>query len=542
MRRRTQTVATAATVLAALGGTAIAAQPGGVSRGPSTTKDPYVVPVADGVSITSILTVGDKPADDGYRMVGIPDGLGARRSSRGAFEVFMNQELAGNRGIPRRHGQPGAFVSDYRIDRDSLRVQSGRDLIDPPGGEGGLKYWDYVTQTYRATPSTGGPNPRHPGDTFEPQAAPFSRFCSGTLSADGQLFNRRSGRGYDGQLFFANEENGNPGRLFGVTTEGEAQQLPRLGLFSWENTKPAYNQTDRTLAIGQEDGGAGQAWIYSGVKSRTGNAFQRAGLTNGVNSVLDLVDESVSDDVQFRAKYGKGKPAEFDLSEVDWDQSAQRQNDEAAAEGLSLNRLEDGAWDPRNPGDYYFLTTEGGDKSPGAGLNTVRDGGGLWRMSFEDIEHPELGGTLTLLLDGREGVKLNKPDNMDIDRRGNLLIQEDPGNNAHLARIVSYRIADGATGVLAQFDPALFSPVPTHPQPESTTDEESSGIIDATDILGRNTFLFDAQIHKSSGDPETVEYGQLLAMTVRSFDAVYGGKGPGDDGDDGDTRADDRRR
>ncbi|MEP6952606.1 MAG: alkaline phosphatase PhoX [Solirubrobacteraceae bacterium] len=537
MRRRTHTVAIAAAAVAALGGTAIAATPDGTSRGPSTNKNPYVIPVADGVSTTSILSVGDgKTADNGYRMVGIPDGLGARKSSRGTFELFMNQELGGTLGIPRRHGQPGAFVSNYQIDRESLRVRSGRDLINPPGGESGLRYWDYVTQTYRATPSSGGPNPRHPGDTFEPQNAPFSRFCSGTLSKEGQLYNRRSGRGYDGQLYFANEENGNPGRLFGVTTDGEAQQLPRLGLFSWENTKPAYNETDRTLAIGQEDGSAGQSWIYSGVKSKKGNAFQRAGLTNGVNSVLDLVDESVSTDAGFRAKYGKNKPADFDLSEVDWDQSAQRQNDEAAAEGLTLNRPEDGSWDPNNPNDYYFLTTEGGDKTPDGNdpPNTSRDGGGLWRMRFEDIEHPELGGTLTLLLDGSEEPKLNKPDNMDIDRNGNLLIQEDPGGNAHIARIVAYRIADGARGVLAQFDPAIFSATPSNPQPEATIDEESSGIIDAADILGKNTYLFDAQVHKSTGDPETVEYGQLLAMRVKSFDAVYGGKLKADHGDDED--------
>ena len=60
---------------------------------------------------------------------------------------------------------------------------------------------------------------------------------------------------------------------------------------------------------------------------------------------------------------------------------------------------------------------------------------------------------------------MNKPDNMAIDTHGNLLIQEDPGNVNHLARIVAYRISDGALGVVARFDPALFSRVrrPTRP-------------------------------------------------------------------------------
>jgi hypothetical protein len=43
--------------------------------GPSTTTEPYLVPNVPGVKFTSILTVGDNI--DGYRMVGIPDGLGA---------------------------------------------------------------------------------------------------------------------------------------------------------------------------------------------------------------------------------------------------------------------------------------------------------------------------------------------------------------------------------------------------------------------------------------------------------------------------------
>jgi len=517
--------ATATTIAALAAGPALATP--GTSRGPRTTVNPYVVPVADGVSTRSLLTVGDKPAANGYRMAGIPDGLGAVRNSGGTFDLFMNHELRPTQGITRRHGQIGAFVSKLRVDRGSLDVRSGSDLIDP-----GVDYWDYATQTYRSTPSSGGPNPRRAGDVFEAQAAPFARFCSSTLSDPGQFYNRRSGRGYDGQIYFGNEENGDSGRSFGVTTDGSAQQLPRLGLFSWENTIPAANRTDSTVVMGNEDAGpnttlpnpddaAGQLWVYSGTKSRSGNAFRRAGLTNGVSSVIDVLDESVTNDAGFRGKYGKNNPAEVDLSVVDWDQSGSAQNLEATRDGLNLNRIEDGGFDPRHPNDFYFITTEGGDKSSGGGLNTTRDGGGLWRLRFEDVENPQLGGTLTLLLDGSEAPKLNKPDNMDIDSKGNLLIQEDPGGNPHLARIVAYRIADGARGVLAQFDPALFTPgAPKF----LTQDEESSGIIDAKEILGSGWFVFDAQVHLPRTGPnaaEEVEEGQLLTMKVEDFDDVY---------------------
>ena len=149
------------------------------------------------------------------------------------------------------------------------------------------------------------------------------------------------------------------------------------------------------------------------------------------------------------------------------------------------------------------------------GTPITRDGGGLWRLRFADVSRPSAGMTLELLLDGTEAPYLNKPDNMDIDTRGHLLIQEDPGSNAHLARVLAYEIASGDLAVLARFDPARFASGATGDP--ATIDEESSGIIDVADLIGRGTFLLDAQIHTSAGlsDPgRQVEHGQLLRMKV----------------------------
>jgi hypothetical protein len=484
----------------AAAGTALAAT--GTETGPSTDTDPYVLPVADGVEVTTLLTVSDAAsASNGYEMVGLPDGLGATDSPRGGdFTVFMNHELRANQGVPRRHGQMGAFVSELRVDSDSLEVEEGQDLIDP-----GVRYWDYATGQYSTDAASAG------------QVAQFARFCSSFLSEPGQLYNDKTDRGYDGQIYFGNEENGDEGRAFGVTTDGQAQQLPRLGLFSWENTIVGMNKGDVTFTQGQEDAAGGQLRVYIGRKVWTGNAFDRAGLTNGQDFVVDLQNEGVSTDVGFRDTYGKNNPARFDLGpneEVDWDQTGPAQNAEAAARGLTLNRIEDGAFDPRHPEDFYFVTTEGGE-----GATAARDGGGFWRLSYDDVERPWEGGTLTLLLDGSEAPFLSKPDNVGFDRHGHLMIQEDPGSNPHLARIVAYDVKSGERAVVAQFDPALFGPATTGTV--ATTDEESSGIIDASRFLGSGSFLFDAQVHKINPETDKVEYGQLLTLHVQDWDRVF---------------------
>ena len=498
----------AGTVVAGAAAAVAVAAP--LSTGPSTTTAPYVLPKAQGVSITSLLTTGDSVGSPGYRMVGIPDALGAyedRSEGKNSVVVLMNHELNAGSGVVRAHGQKGAFVSRWVIDSKTLEVKSGKDLI-----KSGVKYYNYATGLYDGA------------------ASAFARFCSGSLTEEGQFFAR--GVGTKERIYFANEENGNGGRLFGVSMSGEAQQLPRLGLFSWENTLAAQNKSKTTLVHGTEDASPGELWVYVGEKTNTGNAFDKAGLTNGVNHVLKV--SGIPTDAAFRAAYDVGDKVPFELAEVDWNNSdGNAQNAAAvAAGGLGFNRMEDGAWDPKHPNVFYFITTDGGQGT----VNTGR-GGGLWRVTYKDIEKPELGGTLELLLDGSESIQLNKPDNMGIDRRGNIMIQEDPGNQdplpaadtrSDLARIVAYRIKDGALGVVAQFDPVTFDISNKGTAAFITQDEESSGIIPADDLFGKKTWLFDAQVHKASADTELVEGGQLLLLKVKSYKDVYGG-GDGED-------------
>jgi hypothetical protein len=499
--------------LAAVAPPALAAT-GEAYQGPSSSRAPYVIPTDPAVSTTSIITTGDSVA--GYRFGGIPDGLGAFSARGGSFRLLANHELTETSGIVRRHGEKGAYVSDWTIQRKTLKVTHGSDLIAEKTADvatTGVRYWNYATGAYSATPSSGPIT----------QLAAFSRFCSSTLTDPGQLIGPED-TGYHGQLYFGNEEGGSA-RTFGITADGIATQLPRIGLFNSENTKPAYQHDsfDTTVA-GLEDDTA-NLWLYHGTKQATGSAVDRAGLTNGHLGVIAL-DDGVKNDDEFRTVVGKGHAVAWSYKPVDWNQSHAAQKSQAsAAGGMIFTRIEDGTWDPRHPDTLYFNTTSSANKTP------EREVGGVWKVVFDDVDHPENGGTVELLLDGSEAPYLNMQDNMTIDRHGNLLIQEDPGNKAHIARIVAYNTKSGALKTLAQFDPKYFAPklADGSANPDLITqDEESSGIIPADKQLGHDTYLFDAQVHLRSTDPELVEGGQLLAMHV-DWKQFWGKKGDGAD-------------
>ena len=111
-----------AIIVAAAAAAVAVANPGG-STGPSSSQSPYLVRSQPGVVLRSIVTVGDavpRAGGGSYRMVGIPDGLGAFDNGDGTFTVLMNHELGATAGAFRAHGAKGAFVSRWTIRGDDL--------------------------------------------------------------------------------------------------------------------------------------------------------------------------------------------------------------------------------------------------------------------------------------------------------------------------------------------------------------------------------------------------------------------------------------
>jgi secreted PhoX family phosphatase len=284
-----------------------------------------------------------------------------------------------------------------------------------------------------------------------------------------------------------------------------------------------------------------QVYMYVGSKQKTGTFYQKAGFANGKHYVLSGFP---GDDNQIRTLFGKNSPIPVDFTQIGYNSSGKEQNEKALEKGLRLSRVEDGHFDPNNPSDYYFITTES-NKDPKATSSSpeypgvARDGGALWRLRFEDVSNPLKGGTLEMLLDGSEDVYLSKPDNLTIDGKGNILIQEDPGSNDAVARIVAYRISDGAIGVVAKFKDQYFKKGGSE---FITNDEETSGVIDVSSFLRKSKsdkatyFMFVAQVHSAPDKARmditsdsakadlaaSIEGGQWYVMKITDWKKVYG--------------------
>jgi hypothetical protein len=441
----------------------------------TSSASPFLLPVASGVLAKAILTVGDSPntKPDGtpYRAVGIPDGLGAFDNADGTFTLLANQELGDTAGIARAHGSKGAFVSKYVVRKSDLAVLSGEDLIKQ------VFNWNTGTSSY------------NPAGTRA-----FARFCSADLPAISALYDTASGLGFNGRLFFDGEESGNEGAAWAHGLDGKSYELPRLGKMSFENVIANPATGVNTLVAGTDDTSPqGQVYFYLGTKTNAGLPIEKAGLTNGQLYGLKVTGFPAEDGAA-------GLPTSpFTLApmgNVENTTGTALNTASNTAQVTLFQRPEDGAWDPAHPADFYFVTTA-----------SFTGNSRLWRARFSDISNPLAGGTIEMLLAGNEGQKMM--DNIGLDKKGHVMIVEDVGNNAHIGRVLRYDIATDTLTTVAQHDPARFV---TGAAGFLTQDEEASGIIDASDILGAGWWLVDVQAHYNIGDAELVEGGQFLAI------------------------------
>jgi len=508
----------------------------------------YMEPASPGVALKVLATAGD--VIGGVQWPGTPDGIGVLRDGKN-LTIFTNHEFASTNKVANsiKHANgvsTASTISALNFDAATNTITGARDLPSS------VTWFDYATGTYGATP--GAPAGAAALDEFKTplHSKSLNRFCSSHMAQPGDLsyaMKDADGKtvmyGFTGPAYFTGEEGGDESRAFTSDNNGNLIQLPKLGLAAWENFLVAPSKGLRTVVMGNEDGAAtdSQLFMYVGEKTREGHWTDRAGLTNGQQYVLAV--NGIATDNVFRASVGKGVPAAVSFKPIDTNVNGAAQNAQARALGTVLARVEDGAFDPSNPNDYYFVTTESNKDAKATASNpatpkVTRDGGALWRLRFTDVANPMAGATLTMLLDGSEAPYLNKPDNMDVTPDGNILLQEDPGNNDHVARLVAYRISDGKMGTVLKFADKYAAPGGAN---FITKDEESSGVTDVTSFLrkgdaDKNSYFFlDAQVHATTaasrpdlaGNPAAVagldsaiEGGQLYLMTISDWSQIYG--------------------
>ena len=479
-------------------------------KGPSTGSTPYLKATSSRVTkVTSILTVdntGSNPDDSigGYGMVGIPDGLGAFDNEDGTFTVLMNHELANNRGAVRAHGSTGAFVSKWVINKSDLSVVSGGDLIQKVYG------WDTTTQANATTDAT----------------VAFNRFCSADLAQQTAFYNSATGLGTQEKIFLKGEEGGTNGFVAATVvtgaSAGNSYILGKLNLSQngsgvnawggWENVVASPFAQDKTVVIGPNDGGSGimgqSVAVYVGTKTNTGSVVDRAGLNNGTLGFVTVA----------------GNPTEI----VNATTRATNITDGtrfsiSGTASTAFSRPEDGAWNPMNPNEFWFVTTDR--------LDTLSDGVGsqigqtrLWKLAFDDITDPSLGGSIDLVLDGPTvgGQKVNMFDNMGFNETtGTIILQEDVGGTAHNSKVWEYDPKTDRLTQLLMHDSSRFGDLGVSPTSPYTFDEESSGVIDVTSFFVADPnerrynqyYLVTDQAHYNTGiTTAQVEGGQLLLI------------------------------
>ena len=473
------------------------------STGISSSASPYMLPVDSAWKTTAVLSVGDAVPLTGtstgqtFQMTGIPDGLGAFDNGDGTMTVLMNHELGDTLGGVRAHGAVGAFVSEWIINKSTLQVVSGSDLMRSVYG------WNAGTQASNGTAS----------------AVAFNRFCSADLPAISAFYNAATGLGTQERIFMNGDESGangyamahvatgpNKGKSyilgkFNLSTNGSGL----TGVGGWENILANPYPQDKTVVIGNNDGGTGimtnSVAVYVGTKTNTGTEADKAGLTNGVIKFINVTGNAVEITNTTTRTTGITSGAAFTLS---------------GTASTTFSRPEDGAWDTTDPSRFYFVTTDRLDQvADGLGAQIGRTR--LWRLNFADITNPDLGGTIDLLAEGGVGNDANMWDNITVTYDGKLILEEDVGGAAHNGKIWFYDPASGGLTKVVQHDSARFGDVNIAATAPFTNDEEGSGIIDVTGILGGNAaagerlFLTSSQAHYPLASP-LVEGGQLLLL------------------------------
>ncbi len=559
MRRARTAVALAIAVgaTAALVGAA-AAHDKPKDRGFKTSQASMLTPVAPGVTVEPLITVGETLPGSSYKFESIPDGIALHKrhhgyhTNGGAVDLYVNHETS---------TVPFPFT--------------------PATGVGFNDFTNALLSKLTVNRKTGGILRGSYAITSEQN---YQRFCSNTIVGRAEGFKR--------PLLFTNEEATDwvfrtgtawpapiapPAEQAGVVAAhdprtGQTKSIYGMGRHNHENSVGLQGYGYPVVLSGDDTftAPASQLYMYT---ARNGKAVWKdqgqlwAFVSNdaATNDYGDLtVGESVSGRfIQVPRMIATGKKADgTDLRAADIGYPAPPSGVVDGPQWIlehwsntnnvfQFIRVEDIQYDRKHRNVVYFADTGEPRAKPDATTGRLRrdaTGGGpypngrIFRMEF-DRRNPTQVKSLSILIDGdRDGAAsagkldlIHQPDNVET-AKDLLLFQEDPGSQNQYpvtsttgttARLWGYNLkTGGAPFVIAKVDQSAD---------EGPTDKdaatakaalgawESSGVVDASKAFGKGAFLVDIQAGSLIVEEEqrgTLTYqregGQLLLVRLRS--------------------------
>lgn len=536
---RPRLVALLASAMLTIGLAGAAGADGGGS-GFRTERPAMLDPVARGVRIKPLITVGENAGVDDWVFDSLPDGIAFRKLGRGRVEVYVNHETSlVPFPVPPQVPLP---LNDFNNAQVSRLVMSA---------------------------STGGVLD---GEFVIPSSANYQRFCSSFLAT--------REHGFDRPILFTNEEatdvvnrtgiafpatpaNGSNPEQAGVVVaydvkSGAYKTIYGMGRHNHENSVAIPGFRKLVVMSGDDTFSPPSSQLYSYIADDTDDLWNDRGdlwaFVSDDPAINDYGDLSGSASVSGRfikvprdVATGAGTPTTAQAALESWS------NDHNVFQFI---RVEDIAYDREHPNVVYFADT--GEPRARRPLPTdppaIRDStrlvrgasgtvgpwpnGRIFRMEL-DRRDPTKVRSLSILVDGdRLGAAgsgavelIHQPDNIETTDDA-LLIQEDPGGhnqydladpNGTTARIWKYDLDSGSLRVVAKVDQSLDN-LAGYDQSSALARAggwESSGIVDVSRVFGEGWFLVDVQAGSLILETETrdgVTYeregGQLLLVRI----------------------------
>lgn len=450
--------------------------------------------IVDGVRgrVIPLMTVGDIMPGSDEPLVPLPDGMGAfSRGYRHGINIFMNHELDED-GVETLDGTfafPNSRVSRFVLTRD-FRIRNHEYVID--GSEG------------------------------------YTRLCSA------EWVDREDG--FEGGYFFTGEETSD-GLQLAIDANNNVIETPHIGYYAHENqiSVPGFRYHSVILNF-DDNGGSGDVPGVSANAASRSELYMYAGATsqdvlNGNGQLYVYASDDVTHPGQLTASQtidGHWIPIPADVA-AGPAADLEAWVDDAGA--FPFVRLEDGFYDKREPNRYghgwwrsrhskptayFFDTGRGGLTENGVPWDPW---GSIYRIDFNDSRDPAAGAKLTLLARSTGPADgWASPDNGDMNDEGEIMVQEDPANGPWERRPAIYRLRVDRRGYL--IDPAGTKVVEViDPDDPGNPDEwawETSGIIDASEWLGRGSWIFNVQAHRKTVPSLnlTAENGQILILEL----------------------------